>query len=456
MVELGYDVAGNIHAEHGDGTMTTNGNDRSQLIDELRKDTMAVSLKLRRFGKRRSMTTDQVRTSAEAFGADPEYVGGSKRLLNDKHVRYKAVSAALSQARVTWKAMTVPFPEPGKRLMRRSKLAEFEAAMQSHVDALGNAVAALDEIYHAELIPEAQERLHDLFDESNYPQSLAGTFAVDWEYPSIEPPDYLKQMAPEIYEAEQRRIQARFDEAIAMTEQAFEAELASLVQSIQDQVTPQTVTEWHYEGPVQLELAQRLQELEAERDARQAAFDESLEENTDANAITEPVAGMMRQQRATLDAIAFAQEQQNLAGATELECKGAKVSWRPSGGGRKIKQLFDGTEAAEQWLTTRGCVKTGERQERRNMRADSMERLQEFLTRFQNLSVRSNDQLDALVEQARTAAEGVSAEVVNNEGEGAAQLRESLREAMAQIAASLDTMTVGDGRRHIDFSETVE
>jgi hypothetical protein len=69
--------------------------------------------------------------------------------------------------------------------------------------------------------------------------------------------------------------------------------------------------------------------------------------------------------------------------------------------------------------------------------------------------VRSNDQLDALVEQARTAAEGVSAEVVNNEGEGAAQLRESLREAMAQIRASLDTMTVGDGRRHIDFSEEV-
>lgn len=429
--------------------MTESNGNRSQLIDELRKDTMAVSLKLRRFGKRRSMTNEQVRTSAEAFGADPEYVGGSKRLLNDKHVRYKAVSAALSQARVTWKAMTVPFPEPGKRLMRRSKLAEFEAAMQGHVDQLGNAVAALDEIYHAELIPEAQERLHDLFDESNYPQSLAGTFAVDWEYPSIEPPDYLKEMAPEIYEAEQRRIQARFDEAIALTEQAFEAELASLVQSIQDQVTPQTVTEWHYEGPVQLELAQRLQELEAERDARQAEIDEAGGE------ITEPIAGMMRQQRATLDAIALVQEQQNLAGATELECKGAKVSWRPSGGGRKIKQLFDSTEAAEQWLTTRGCVKTGERQERRNMRADSMERLQEFLTRFQNLSVRSNDQLDALVEQASAAAEGVSPEVVNNEGEGAAQLRESLREAMAQIAASLDTMTVGDGRRHIDFTEEV-
>jgi hypothetical protein len=139
--------------------MAENNGNRSQLIEELRKDTMAVSLKLRRFGKRRSMTVDQVRTSAEAFGADPEYVGGSKRLLNDKHARYKAVSAALSQARATWKALTVPYPEAGKRLMRRSKLAEFEAAMGEHVDALGNAVAALDEIYHQELIPEAQERL---------------------------------------------------------------------------------------------------------------------------------------------------------------------------------------------------------------------------------------------------------------------------------------------------------
>jgi hypothetical protein len=261
--------------------------------------------------------------------------------------------------------------------------------------------------------------------------------------------DYLKQMAPEIYEAEQRRIQARFDEAIALTEQAFEAELASLVQSIQEQVTPQTVAEWTYEGPVQLQLAQTIQQLEAERDARQVDIDAAGGE------ITEPVAGMMRQQRQTLDALAIAQDQQNLVGASEIEVKGAKLSWRPSGGGRKIKQLFDAPELAEQWLTARGCVKTGERQERRNMRADSMERLNEFLTRFQNLSVRSNDQLDALVEQARAAAEHVSPEAVNNEGEGAAQLRESLREAMAQIRASLDTMTVGDGRRHIDFSEEV-
>lgn len=435
--------------------MTTNGNDRSQLIDELRKDTMAVSLKLRRFGKRRSMSTEQVRTSAAAFGADPEYVGGSKRLLNDKHIRYKAVSAALSQARATWKALTVPYPEAGKRLMRRSKLAEFEAAMGEHVDALGNAVAALDEIYHQELIPEAHERLNELFEESNYPQSLAGTFAVDWEYPAIEPPDYLKEMAPEIYEAEQRRIQARFDEAIALTEQAFEAELASLVQSIQEQVTPQTVAEWAYEGPVQLQLAQRMQELEAERDMRQTEMDGISAAPGDGTEDGVRLTALIESQRLTANDLAIAQDQQSLAGASEIEVKGAKLSWRPGGGGRKIKQLFDAPELAEQWLMTRGCVKSGERQERRNMRADSMERLNEFLTRFQNLSVRSNDQLDALVEQARAAAEHVSPEAVNNEGEGAAQLRESLREAMEQIRASLDTMTVGDGRRHIDFSEEV-
>jgi len=429
--------------------MTTGENGRrSELIDELRRDTMAVSLKLRRFGKRRSMNAAQVRTSAEAFGADPEYVGGTKRLLNDKHPRYKAVASVLSQARVTWKALTVPYPESGKRLMRRSKLPEFEAAMQGHVDDLGNAVAALDEIYHGELIPEARERLNE------FPPSLAGTFAVDWEYPAIEPPDYLKQMAPEIYEAEQRRIQARFDEAIALTEQAFEAELATLVQSIQEQVTPQTVAEWTYEGPVQLQLAQTIQQLETERDGRQAEIDNIGAAPGDGSEDGTRLVAWMESQRRTLDELAIAQDQQNLAGAAEIEVKGAKLSWRPSGGGRKIKQLFGAPELAEQWLTARGCVKSGERQEQRRMRQDAMARLQEFLTRFAALSVRSNDQLDALVEQARSAAEGIDPDKVN-EGEGAAELRESLREAMAAISASLDTMTVGDGRRHIDFSEEV-
>jgi hypothetical protein len=45
----------------------------------------------------------------------------------------------------------------------------------------------------------------------------------------VEPPDYLRQLNPELYEQECRRVQTRFDEAVQLAEQAFLEELSKLV-----------------------------------------------------------------------------------------------------------------------------------------------------------------------------------------------------------------------------------
>ena len=46
-------------------------------------------------------------------------------------------------------------------------------------------------------------------------------FAIDFDFPSIQPPDYLQQLNPQLYEEECRRVQSRFDEAV----KAFFAEV---------------------------------------------------------------------------------------------------------------------------------------------------------------------------------------------------------------------------------------
>ena len=55
----------------------------------------------------------------------------------------------------------------------------------------------------------------------------------------MEPPDYLQQLNPALYEEECRRVQSRFDEAIRLAEEAFIGELAKLVSHLTERLSGQ-------------------------------------------------------------------------------------------------------------------------------------------------------------------------------------------------------------------------
>ena len=42
-----------------------------------------------------------------------------------------------------------------------------------------------------------------------------------WEYPNVEPPIYLRQFSPALYEQEARHVAGRFDEAMRLAEEAY-------------------------------------------------------------------------------------------------------------------------------------------------------------------------------------------------------------------------------------------
>jgi hypothetical protein len=64
-------------------------------------------------------------------------------------------------------------------------------------------------------------------------------FQINWDFPSVEPPDYLRQLHPEIYEQQCRRMRQRFDEAVQLAEQAFLEELGQLVAHLTERLTGQ-------------------------------------------------------------------------------------------------------------------------------------------------------------------------------------------------------------------------
>ena len=208
----------------------------SAASDRLRAAMAAARLSFNWLGVRKSLSSSQKDQAADSFGAEGKYLSAGKKLLDTSHPAFKAVTAVRSQAVAYWKGISLPFPEPGIRLIPQGSIDEFNERMSSFRDDLDEAVLELNEHY-GELRHAARERLGDLFDSSDYPTTLVGMFAIEHDFPSVEPPPYLRQLSPELYQQECQRVQSRFDEAVQLAEQAFIEELARLVDHFSERLS---------------------------------------------------------------------------------------------------------------------------------------------------------------------------------------------------------------------------
>jgi len=195
----------------------------------------AARLSFTWLGVRKSLTVEQKNQAADSFGAEGKFLSAGKKLLDTSHPAFKAVTAIKGRCLSYWRAVSLPYPEPGIRLIRQQRINEFDNQMAAFREELREAVDELDRRY-TELRSAARRRLGDLFDASDYPVSLIGLFGIEHEYPSVEPPSYLRQLNPELYEQECQRIQARFDEAVQLAEAAFTEELAKLVEHLSERL----------------------------------------------------------------------------------------------------------------------------------------------------------------------------------------------------------------------------
>jgi hypothetical protein len=202
----------------------------------LRESCAAVRVSFTWFGVRKALTNEQKSQAAEPFGAEGEYLSACKKLLDTKHEAFKAVTAVRGKVRAHWKSLTLPFPEPGMRLIRQEEVEGFNQQMGGYRDELGMAVREL-EGHYTELQRTASRRLGNLFNPSDYPPSLVGLFDVEWDFPNVEPPEYLRQLNPAIYEQERQRVVSRFDEAVRLAEQAFISELAKLIEHLTERLS---------------------------------------------------------------------------------------------------------------------------------------------------------------------------------------------------------------------------
>ena len=122
----------------------------------------------------------------------------------------------------------MPYPETGLRLIRQDRIEDFNSTFEDFREQLEAGVRMFDEQF-AQIKEAARVRLGSLFDLTDYPSSLENEFQINWDFPSVDPPDYLRRLNPEVYAEQSRRVSQRFDEAVGLAESAFVEELDRLV-----------------------------------------------------------------------------------------------------------------------------------------------------------------------------------------------------------------------------------
>jgi hypothetical protein len=202
----------------------------------LRAATAAVRLSFTWFGTRKTLTPEQKAQAADTFGAEGEFLSAGKKLIDTRHPDFKAVTSARGRIVSYWKGISLPYPEPGIRLIRQDDIGPVNLQLTTLKADLEEAVRNLGRHFPA-LKSAARERLGRLFNPADYPESLWGLFDVTWDFPSVEPPAYLQRLSSELYEQECRRVSAQFDEAVQLAEQAFLQELSQLVSHLTDRLS---------------------------------------------------------------------------------------------------------------------------------------------------------------------------------------------------------------------------
>ncbi len=202
----------------------------------LRLTFAAVRVSFTWFGVRKTLSSEQRAQAAEQFGAEGQYLSMAKKLLDNKHEAFQAVTAVRSQIISFWKGMSLPYPESGVRLIRQVDVEKFNARMTSLRAELLSAVANLDQHFE-HLKSTARQRLGSLYNPADYPPTLRGLFGVEFDFPSVEPPEYLLRLNPHLYQQERDRISQRFDEAVKLAEEAFASEFAKLVAHLTERLT---------------------------------------------------------------------------------------------------------------------------------------------------------------------------------------------------------------------------
>lgn len=208
----------------------------AEAIERVRDEMIASKVTFNQMGTNKRLTDEQKIRAAEPFGAESKRMSAAKKIIDTRNSAVRGVTAVLSRVQQYWKSITLPYPDPGVRLIKRNDVQKFEETMRGFQTELEAAVDVLAVAYQG-LKQDAQEKLGQLYREDDYPTTVRGLYAIEWSFPAITPDERLQQISPEMYRRECEKIQNRFQQAVDMAETAFMEEFSSMVAHLSEKLT---------------------------------------------------------------------------------------------------------------------------------------------------------------------------------------------------------------------------
>src|SRR5436305_14851405 len=129
-------------------TRSTNGRtgtDSATPAERLRTTMAACRLQFTWFGTKKTLNPEQRAKAAQPFDAEGQFLSAGKKLLDTRHNAYRAVTAIRTKATDFWRGLTLPYPEPGVRLIKHDRVEAFDEQMTDFKAELDDAVRTLDQ-----------------------------------------------------------------------------------------------------------------------------------------------------------------------------------------------------------------------------------------------------------------------------------------------------------------------
>lgn len=205
---------------------------------DLNDACLALRLRVSAFGVSRKVSQENTRIGATACGISDDVYRAAVDKIDKKHPRYKKVTGLLSQIKTVWRDNTLPLPgEDGLRLIIKDRIDHVNERLTILREELRLAVQVLQEQWSF-IRDQAKAKLGQEYDPNDYPESITSAFDVVWEFTSIEPPSYLMQVNPELYEQERQRVAAKFTTALAAAEASFAGQLKTMIDRLVERLQP--------------------------------------------------------------------------------------------------------------------------------------------------------------------------------------------------------------------------
>src|SRR5580704_12062831 len=124
----------------------------------LRRIAAAVRVRLRWWGVHRALTAQQKEEMGAVASADARLLTAGKKLIDSRHEAVRRLASVKTRLGNYWRGLTLPYTEPGIRLIRQADVEAFVHGMEGFREELAEAAAGLAAAYE-DIKDDARRRL---------------------------------------------------------------------------------------------------------------------------------------------------------------------------------------------------------------------------------------------------------------------------------------------------------